>query len=166
MDDKILKNILAACSVVLLILIVATLIMSCVTTKYVPVQGSDSTRVEKITEYRDSIIYVQVPSESDKNVTLEDSSHVETSIAESIAKIREGRLIHSIKNKFKPLECKIKIPMTQLIFEQHINKPVIIEVDKELNWWQKLKLEAGGIAIGAVLLFIIVFLIKISRRFI
>ena len=74
----------------------------------------DSIRTEYITEYRevirDSLIYIPVPVESHVKEGLRDSSHLETSVAESDAWIDpDGRLGHSIRNKDVFLSAVAKI---------------------------------------------------------
>ena len=74
----------------------------------------DSIRTEYITEYRevvrDSLIYIPVPVESHVKEGIRDSSHLETSVAESDAWIDpDGRQGHSIRNKDVSLSAVAKI---------------------------------------------------------
>ncbi len=49
--------------------------------------------------FRDSILYIDVPREGYAVETYDDSSHLETSIAESDAVVRDGKLRHTLTNK-------------------------------------------------------------------
>ena len=42
---------------------------------------------------------------------------------------------------------------------------VIKEVEKKLSWWQSIKMDVGGIALGALLLILIYFVIRLVKKF-
>lgn len=144
--------------------IAAILLMSCTQVKYVPSSKSDSTMILTEVIYRDSLIYVPVPSESESVVTPEDSSHLETSMAESSAMIKDGKLYHSLRNKDVSLPYRFAIPETRITTEKKSLDVKIMEVEKDFTRWQRLKMEAGGIAIGIAAALVIYLIIRLFLR--
>lgn len=74
----------------------------------------DSVRVVREVEYiervRDSLIYIEVPAEVKEVVTMQDSSHLETSVALSDAWINpDGLLTHTLINKALKLPKEVSI---------------------------------------------------------
>lgn len=107
--------------------------MGCTKTVYVPVQG------EHRIEYRDSLVYikdtvsVKLPNEQVENKTIEDSSHLETSMAKSDAWIDDkGTLNHTLENKETPVEVIIDTVVVTQTKTEYLEKPVIetVEVEK------------------------------------
>ena len=126
-----MKNILK-----IIILFLFLLPIGCAKAIYVPVQG------EHTIEYRDSLIYVKdtifvtPPVEEKENKTLQDSSHLETSIAVSDAWIDEdNNLNHTLKNKSDTVIKYIydTVVVTKNV-KEYIEKPVITEVEKEIPY--------------------------------
>lgn len=110
--------------------------IGCTKAIYVPVQG------EHTIEYRDSLVYlrdtifVTPPVEEKENKTLQDSSHLETSIAVSDAWIDEdNNLNHTLKNKSDTVIKYIydTVVVTKNV-KEYIEKPVITEVEKEIPY--------------------------------
>ena len=107
-------------------------LVSCSTTKYLPVQT-----IEKI-EYRDSIVYVndtitiEVPKEKVVYVAPADTlSQISTSLAFSEAKVEKGILTHTLEQKGQ-IKTKIDtffvVKYTDRIVEKEV--PVEVEVEK------------------------------------
>lgn len=126
-----MKNILK-----IIILFLFLLPIGCTKALYVPVQG------EHTIEYRDSLVYlrdtifVTPPVEEKENKTLQDSSHLETSIAVSDAWIDEdNNLNHTLKNKSDTVIKYIydTVVVTKNV-KEYIEKPVITEVEKEIPY--------------------------------
>lgn len=96
--------------------------------------------------YKDSLIYVPIPAESQTNVVLpKDTSKVETSFAESKAWVdATGLLHHTIQNKRRDWGVQIKYPERTIVSKATTTShdKIIVEkkVEKELNWWQKFRL--------------------------
>lgn len=111
---------------------------------------------------RDSVILIEMPHESTTVETLNDSSHLETSLAESDAYIRNGRLSHSLRNKNRPFEAHISIPTHYITDEAHSTRSEVIrsvvEVEKRLTRWQQFFMGFGKAAffvlMGAAVAFI------------
>jgi len=110
--------------------------IGCTKAIYVPVQG------EHTIEYRDSLIYMKdtifitLPVEEKEIKTLQDSSHLETSIAVSDAWIDEdNNLNHTLKNKSDTVIKYIydTVVVTKNV-KEYIEKPVITEVEKPVKY--------------------------------
>lgn len=100
---------------------------------------------------RDSVVFVELPKESQSVETFSDSSHLETSLAVSDASVRNGILKHTLENKSKRYEVPIQVPERYIIseatasYQQVIRE--IVEVEKELTWWQKFRMTVGSVTL-------------------
>lgn len=154
----------------LTIIAAALLLCSCAAQRAAQETQRDSVRVETIerTIYKDSIIFVQVPTESDA-ATLPDSdtSRLETSLAESEAFVRGGQLHHTLRNKETLLPVPVKLPSVirqEYAYALRDRKVVeVVEVERELSWWQRTLQAMGGGLLAAVAVWI---LLKLGKRFI
>ena len=129
------------------------------------IKDSISVVVKESVVYRDTIIYVEVPAESDKAILPDsDTSRLQTSVAESEAWVSKGKLNHILKNK---PDLRIPKIVTMPIYltttkTEHLANNIItkeVEVEKELTQWQVFRMMLGTvvlIAIGVWLLFIII----------
>ena len=106
----------------------------CHRVQYVPVATkTDSVIVEKIVERVDSV-YIPVPSESSE-VVREDSSHLETSVAISDAKIdSNGVLHHTLKNKNTNLKKEIVYKDKIIEKKVEVEKEVPVEVEVPVKY--------------------------------
>lgn len=109
-------------------------------------------------EYREILktdtVTVQLPQERIE-VIRRDSSHLETSLAASDARIQpDGTIYHTLRNKpFTPkIEVQYKDRETIRDSIVYQTKEVPYFVVKELNWWQKIRMKAGGLAIITLIL--------------
>ena len=114
---------------------------------YVPVERT-TTVYETL---RDTLVEVELKEVRD-TVTIETVggdtlSYLHNDIAYSFASIEGGKLGHSLGIR----------PGTKLLFSMQmkfihivdsIPYPVTVEVEKKLTWWQRMKMEYGGFAIG------------------
>lgn len=121
-------------------------------------------------EYREILktdtVTVQLPSERIE-VIRRDSSHLETSLAASDARIQpDGTIYHTIRNKpFTPkIEVKYKDRETIRDSIVYQTKEVPYFVEKELNWWQKIRMNAGGLSIIALILWAAYKVFRILKR--
>ena len=118
--------------------------------------------------YRDSVVLVEIPTESDKAVLPDsDTSHLETSVAESVAWVAEGKLHHRLRNKEAAIiPVTIKMP-ERLHYESkellRYNRIVeTIEVEKELSRWEQFLQSIGLAAVIGLLVYIIT---RLARLF-
>lgn len=149
------------------ILILAVVLSSCAAQKNVPVAESrDSVSVvvhERIV-YRDSLIYVEVPSESE-SVTIADSdtSRLETSIALSEAWVLAGKLNHTLQHKPDvrlPKLISIPVYLRSQETEKLAQRVVIKEVEKQLNSWQSFRITLGNLTLVVIGLWLLIKVIK------
>ena len=121
--------------------------------------------VKKVVEYRDSLIYVEVPVEVEKVImAATDTSHLETSLAVSEAWVTDGKLNHTIAHKKTKIEKEIVIPEThtETITEkvESSERVEYVEVEAELSSWQNFLIVFGKIAMAAVALLVIIVSLK------
>ena len=115
----------------LFLLILLFVLVSCGTTKYLPVQT-----IEKI-EYRDSIVYlndtitIEVPKEKVVYVRPADTlSQISTSLAFSEAKVEKGILTHTLEQKGQ-IKAKIDTFFMVKYIDRIVEKEVPVEVEIE-----------------------------------
>lgn len=155
-------------TVFLITMITALAFVSCRTQKQVhapapPVvlNNADSVRVETTIEttYEPVDVALDLPQQSETNVTQNDSSHVETDLAFSDAWFENGVLHHSIKNKPGQLKGTAFTPHTTeksnkdavKIREVPVPEPYPVEVERELTLMEQIKLAAFWYLVGAVI---------------
>lgn len=113
------------------------------------------------TVFRDSTIFVPIPLEADQAIVhIQDTSHRETSVAESDAWIgKDGMIHHSLRNKADArIAYDLKLPERWLYtgvtntkeHEQGIIKREYVE--KSLSWWQKARIRAFWWLLGGLIL--------------
>lgn len=151
------------------IIFIIVIFISCSTPRMAIESQKDSVRTV-ITDrivYRDTVIHVPVPVESDKAVLLDtDTSFLRTSLAESEAFVRGGKLHHSLRNRSEQLQpINLKLPEKILKTDNFLMKQqtVTVEVERELTRWQKL-IQALGlgtfVALCAALLYMAVRIVR------
>lgn len=144
------------------------MLVSCGAYKRLPIaEQKDSVSVvikEKII-YKDSIVYVEVPAESSSAVLADsDTSHLETSLAQSEAWVAEGQLHHTLSHKPDARLPKLMAIPVYLRSEETksiAEKVIVKEVEKDLNAWQSFRMVLGTI----LLIFILVWgVVKLFRK--
>lgn len=135
----------------ILILAICGLFVACGTPKVVQDYQRDSVSVivRDSLILRDSVIFVEIPKESDKAVLPDtDTSRLETSMAMSDAWVSKGMLYHTLRSKDALIPIEVKIP-NYLHTEQKAlvrNIREVVEVEKELSKWQSF-IQALGYAV-------------------
>lgn len=124
--------------------------VGCATVKEVPINTTqtDSVRIEKVVEYRDTTIYVDVPREIIREVVPElDTLYMENTVATSRSYLdtTTQTLKGELKTKPTKLPQPVKLPETtekeEIIKEVIKEVPVRVEVEKKHipNWcWYSL----------------------------
>ena len=156
-DEQALMMIRNVCSAVI-VMCVLTLLMfflsGCKTQK--AVEYRDSVRIEYKEILVPDTIIVEVPAEEKERETRDSTSILETSMAESLAKMTwKGGvpyLYHNLKNK--PQKIK-KVVYTKQRFKtiyrtRYVTRTKLVE--KELSWWQKTQMIAGDVMLIALIL--------------
>lgn len=131
----------------------------------------DSTYTEHKTdtkiEYIHDTTYVPLPVQEKEKTVRDTTSHLETDLAESDAKIlSDGSLYHSIKNKKKELPVEFDRPETIIhdtlyIYESHEKEDVSEdntnkEVERDYTWWDKTRFYGFYVLFGLLVLYIFI----------
>lgn len=141
---------------------ILSLVVSCATPKVV-LDKRDSTviNIKDSIRIRDSIILVPVPQGEDKaKLPDTDTSFLQTSVAESEAFVKDGKLHHSLRNRSEAIiPIRITIPYRIHIEEKgltrYLKQVERIEVEKELSRWQRFLQGLGWTALIVIVLWII-----------
>ena len=144
-------------------LLLALGVVACGTVR--PVTGVDSTKVEVHTEtrYVHDTAYVELPVIIEKVATLDTTSTLENTYAKSEAVVTNGILRHSLETK--PVSVPVKVETKEVVRDSNVFRDRVqtqtIEVEKKLNWWQKLKLKAGGVFLLLTLIGIVYIIVNL-----
>lgn len=143
----------------------------CATTKHLGTDRSEQTQVRIIEHQKVVPVYVEVPVPQIREaVTVQDtSSHLENQYSQSDARInRDGSLYHSLETKPQTIkaktEARIEYRDSIVTKEVVVEKTVEVKVEKELTWWQKVKMKVGGWALGIILLAIIYMAVRLFLK--
>lgn len=144
-------------------LLLALGVVACGTVR--PVTGVDSTKVEVHTEtvIQHDTAYVELPVIVEKVATLDTTSTLENTYAKSEAVVTAGILHHSLETKLVSIPVKVEtktVYRDSLVFRDRVQTQTV-EVEKKLNWWQKLKLKAGGIFLILTLIGIVYIILNL-----
>lgn len=113
----------------------------------VPIETNTDTKIIHI-ETIDTV-FIEIPAQSAERTTPGKESHLETDYAESDARInQDGTLTHTLHNKPTKQPVPVKNTTDTVYFDREIEKPVPVEVPKEvereLTSWQKMRLNTWG----------------------
>jgi hypothetical protein len=144
-------------------LLLALGVVACGTVR--PVTGVDSTKVEVHTEtvIQHDTAYVELPVIVEKVATLDTTSTLENTYAKSEAVVTAGILHHSLETKPVSIPVKVEtktVYRDSLVFRDRVQTQTV-EVEKKLNWWQKLKLKAGGLFLILTLIGIVYIILNL-----
>ena len=161
------------CFIAIVVLLLIASLTSCKSWKHGVTekeQREDSVRIE----YREKIVkvpvtvYVEVPVEQKEKMTRDSTSHLETGFAVSDAAIiwidGVAFLRHSLENKAQKIQKNDSVPVvekekvTWKTRRVYYTKTEIRE--KQLTWWQKGLMWVGGIAVAALIIFILILLVR------
>lgn len=126
---------------------------------------TDSTRVEvrtRIVSQTDTA-FIELPVIVEKVATLDTASVLENKYAKSEAIVSGGVLHHSLATKpvRQPVAVEKEIVYKDsLVFRDRVSTETV-EVEKALNWWQRLRLFLGTLVLIAALAAIAYFIIKL-----
>ena len=144
-------------------LLLALGVVACGTVR--PVTGVDSTKVEVHTEtvIQHDTAYVELPVIVEKVATLDTTSTLENTYAKSEAVVTAGILHHSLETKPVSIPVKVEtktVYRDSLVFRDRVQTQTV-EVEKKLNWWQNLKLKAGGLFLILTLIGIVYIIVNL-----
>lgn len=98
----------------------------------------------------------------EKVVTLDTASVLENRYAVSEAVVSGGRLSHSLATKGVREPVKVEkeiVYRDSLVYRDRVVREEV-KVEKQLSWWQRVKMKTGGVCLLAILLIIIYFVIR------
>lgn len=130
---------------VILSLALCIMVVGCKTT-YVPIE-------KEVVKY-DSIYITKVKVDSIKEV---DSVFVNTYIKGDTIFQDKYKYVYRYKDKLR-----IDTMLVERVDSVYVEKPIMIE--KQLSWWQKIKQDIGGIAIGVAIALLLYLAYKIYHR--
>lgn len=149
-------------------LILCLLLLGC-KTKQIPVFIEKE--VIKETIVTDTIVEVKLEPQFKEQESITDSSFISNTIAYSTAKWSNGKMYHSLgiyPNSLFVNTIKITETITKKVpVPYKVEVPVPVETEKELTWWQNLRIKVGGISIFAILVYFVFkipTLLKIIRK--
>lgn len=142
-------------------MVLPALFSSCRTGRQVVVvEARDSVRVEeRVREIKvTDTLFVEVPMQKESTTVRDSTSHLENDYAVSDARIMiDGSLYHSLETKPRidtiPKELSVQVRDTTIYREKVV--PKIYPVEKELNWFVRMRIWLGNIMLvlisGAVI---------------
>lgn len=127
-------------------MIAAHVAVGCCATAIPTTDTVDSVHVETIVKYERVLdtVYIEVPVEIVRETVRDTTSHLETSFAQSDARINsDGSLFHSLKNKpqSRPVEIETEIVYRDSIVYRDRVETKVVEVPRNLTWWQQTKMK-------------------------
>ena len=118
---------------------------------------------------RDTVIQAAIPAEADRAILPDtDTSRLSTSLAESEAYVKNGKLHHSLRNKSEKLQpvsvqYKDKVHSENVASLRQQQVTETIEVPMPLNGWQRLRITLGDAVLAAVAAWAAWTLVKLLR---
>ena len=147
------------------------MLIGCGASKRLPIEStkdSVSVVIKDSIIFKDSIILVEVPAESESAILPStDKSHLETSLAESEAWVEDGRLNHTLRHKADVRLPKLVALPVYLHSEEKMSlsqRVVVKEVEKELTKSQKFLINLGKVVLIILFLYLIRLLVKIIKK--
>lgn len=142
------------------------LLGGCTRKVYVPMESETVIQTRYVERIDTVEVEVEVPAQSASNVTTDPASHLETDVAESDAWIDSlGRLHHTLYNKPGKLPAQVPVKSHERDSIVWRDRPVPYPVERELSRWEAIKMDFGGVALGAVAAVICVAVVWLVKKF-
>lgn len=154
------------------ILFILGALSSCRSTRtvLVEVRDSTSTHVHHQVTYVPDTIPVVLPPQIIEHLTPDTIDTLRTDYAESVAKISDGMLFHSLRSLQNPIPVPVQHKETvrdSIVYrEKEVPKevPVVQEVEKPLTWWQQFRIHVANIVLWLIAIYIVYLAVKIYLR--
>lgn len=136
---------------IFLCMVLPVLFSSCRTGRQVVVvEARDSVRVEeRVREIKvTDTLFVEVPMQKESTTVRDSMSHLENDYAISDARINpDGSLYHSLETKPRTdtLSREVGVQVRDSIVYREKVVPKIVPVEKELNWFVRMRIWLGNI---------------------
>ena len=128
---------------------------------------TDSTRVEVRTETvtMHDTAFVELPVIVERIAPMDTTSTLENTYAKSEAKVTAGILHHSLETKSVKVPVKVE---TQIVYHDSLAykdrvETQIVEVERQLTWWQKTKMKLGVAFLILIVIAILYLFLKFSN---
>lgn len=142
------------------------LLGGCARKVYVPMESETVIQTRYVERIDTVEVEVEVPAQSASNVTTDTASHLETDVAESDAWLDSlGRLHHTLDNKPGKLPAQVPVKSHERDSIVWRDRPVPYPVERELSRWEAIKMDFGGVALGAVAAVICVAVVWLIKKF-
>lgn len=129
---------------------ITLMLFGCKSTHYIPVE---TVRTDSMV-IRDTSIVVQLVPYRDSVSVADTTSFLSNPYAYSRA-IWSGGMLHHVLGIWPRSTAMVKVPYF-IDRYRYIREPQIVEVEKKLTRWQRIKLELGGWAFGGIILFALI----------
>lgn len=128
-----------------LLLILLILPVGCKSVKYVPVE---KTKTDSI-YFVDTIVDVVLKPFYKEREVVDTISYIESNYSTSEAKYSNGKLYHNIQDKDTTIKVVVRNQRSKTTIRVPEPYPVekIVKVEKKLNWWQRFKMNTGGVVL-------------------
>ena len=144
---------ISVATTVAIFLFIATVMLfsSCRTGRQVVVvEGKDSIRIEeRVREIKvTDTLFVEVPMQKESTTVRDSMSHLENDYAISDARINpDGSLSHSLETKHRTdtLSREVGVQVRDSIIYREKVVPKIYPVEKELNWFVRMRIWLGNV---------------------
>lgn len=150
-----------------LYIICALMLVSCGAYKRLPIaeqKDSVSVVIKERVIVKDSLIYVEVPAESESVIIPDtDTSRLETSLAQSEAWVSAGQLNHTLRHKPDvrlPKIVSIPVYLRSEETKSLAQQVIVKEVEKDLTTWQSFRMTLGTLFIIGVVVLLLFMLFK------
>ncbi len=128
---------------------------------------AENTRVEVRTEtvVQKDTVFVELPAAVQERETLDTVSVLSNKYASSVASVSRGVLSHTLAL------AAVRQPVVvdkQIVYRDslvYVDRVVPQMVEKELSFWQKLKLSIGGWTMAACIVLIVIAILYIVKPF-
>lgn len=146
------------------IIIAAALLWGC-SPKIIPVQRDTVTviKTEIVERLVRDTVHITLPQDSTSTVTTDTTSTLTIRAATSTATVSNGTLTHTLHSNpsYKPeVEIVYKDRVEYRDTTIYVNHVDTVEVEKQLNGWQKTMMSGGYVLLGAVVLLIVLGVLK------
>lgn len=128
-------------------------------TVLIEVRDSTSTHVHHEVVYVPDTIPVVLPPQIVEHLTPDTIDTLRTGYAESVAKISDGMLFHSLRSLQNPIPVPVQHKETvrdSIVYrEKEVPKevPVVQEVEKPLTWWQQFRIHVANIVLWVLVIY-------------
>lgn len=134
-----------------------------------PSLESDNTRVEVKTVERvvRDTAFIELPVIIEKVATLDTASTLENKYAKSEASVANGVLHHSLQTK--PVRESVEVQIKEIVRDSLVYRNRVVHediyIEKELTWWQRLRLSIGTVSLILIVIAILYLLSLLFNNF-